>query len=109
MPVSRLLDEMPAPEVTEWEAYSLLEPFGEDAAFLRMGIICSVLASIYGKKGGKRLYPKDFIPNFAAKVLESLNIEGEVKVQSPQELKETLKTIHKAFGGGGRRKKKRKK
>jgi hypothetical protein len=86
---------MPAPEVTEWEAYSLLEPFGEDAAFLRMGIICSVLASIYGKKGGKRLYPKDFIPNFAAKVLE--------------ELKETLKAIHKAFGGGGRRKKKRKK
>lgn len=45
-------------------AYFKLEPFGEERADLRTGILASLVANIASKKGGKKYMPKDFMPVF---------------------------------------------
>lgn len=55
-------------EFTEWIAYYQLEPFGEERADLRMGIIASLIANSNRdpKKRKKPFEPKDFMPLFEA-------------------------------------------
>lgn len=47
-------------------AYASLEPFGEERADLRAGIICSVMANLQSdpKKRKKPFTPVDFMPDF---------------------------------------------
>lgn len=61
MSVKRAQQEIDAVEYTEWLAYHKLNPFGEQRADLRAGIIASVVASVFGKKTYKA---SDFMPDF---------------------------------------------
>jgi len=54
---------MSAAEFREWLVYYLIEPFGEDRADLRMGIMACATLSPHVRKGVK-LRPADFIPKF---------------------------------------------
>lgn len=53
---------MPSSEFSEWMAFAALEPFGENRADLRAGIVASTLANIHRKKGAKAFAPTDFMP-----------------------------------------------
>lgn len=48
-------------------AYYKIEPFGEERADLRAGIIASVIANANRDSKRKAFEPKDFMPRFEAK------------------------------------------
>ena len=49
-------------ELVEWEIYSQHEPFGEERADLRAGIIAAVIANTNRGKDQKAFSPTDFMP-----------------------------------------------
>jgi hypothetical protein len=60
-----MLAEMTAPELREWQEYYDLEPFGEERADLRMGILASLIANVNrSSKSSKTYTAKDFMPRF---------------------------------------------
>jgi len=59
-----MLADMTSAHFAEWMGYARLEPFGEDRADLRMGIVASVIANSNRGKGQKAFKPSDFIPSF---------------------------------------------
>jgi hypothetical protein len=63
MPVGDLLARVSSRELTEWMAYYEMEPFGEERADLRAGIIASTVANVNRAKG-KAYKPQDFMPKF---------------------------------------------
>lgn len=84
-----------------WMRYATLEPFDEQRADLRAGIIASTIANVMGgkKKGGKLWTPTDFMPwseepqprkktandmFFQAKVLNSLMGGQYVDMRKPK-------------------------
>ena len=46
-----------------WQAYQRINPWGEERADLRMGILATVIAAPNVKQG-HRLKPSDFMPDF---------------------------------------------
>lgn len=61
--VDAMLDAMPARMLSEWVAYYGIEPWCEQRADLRMGIICATMANAWSSKG-RRMKPMDFMPRF---------------------------------------------
>lgn len=58
-----MLAGMSLPLFLEWMDYNDREPFGEERADLRCGIIAHVIASVNARKG-KRYKVSDFMPKF---------------------------------------------
>lgn len=57
------LDEaLNAKQLRDWEVYYSIEPFGEESAFRRTGVIASTLINLKLKKEAKKLTPNDFMP-----------------------------------------------
>lgn len=77
---------MDSAQLAEWMAYAQLEPFGEDRADLRAGIVASVIANSNRSKGQKPFTPQQFMPQF----------EPETEEQAAGRL---LAQMFKAFGG----------
>ena len=59
MTVRELDSRMEHSELVEWMAYFSMEPFGEQQADLRAGVICSVIAKTMG---GSDIAPTKFFP-----------------------------------------------
>ena len=55
---------MTAEQLAEWEAYFELEPWGEDRADLRGGILAAVTANAFRSGKGRPFKPADFMPRF---------------------------------------------
>jgi len=87
---------MDSRELAEWMAYYRIEPFGENRADYRAGVISSVLANINKKKGSKAFKPEDFVPQFDGKYIIKF-------LPSAKELSAKIKMI---FGSRKRKKKK---
>jgi hypothetical protein len=52
-------------QLAGWQRYHQLEPFGEERADLRMGILASLYANAHrGKSSDKVLTASDFMPKF---------------------------------------------
>lgn len=49
---------------TSWQAYYTLEPFGQERADLRAGIVASTMANALRGKRTRAYKPKDFMPMF---------------------------------------------
>lgn len=62
MTVREMERRMGAREYADWLAYYAAEPFGEDRADLRAGIIASTIANVNRGKGDKPYKPRDFMP-----------------------------------------------
>jgi hypothetical protein len=62
--MQELLQRMSSRELTEWMCYFALEPWGEERADLRTGILSSLLANIHRdeKKRHDPFTPEDFMP-----------------------------------------------
>lgn len=73
-----LLDEIPYPLFQQWMAYAQLEPFGEERADLRAGIVAAAASNAGGVRGAPAK-PRDFMPDF------------EGASQTPDEMIATLK------------------
>lgn len=61
-----LLGLLTARQLADWEAYYGVEPFGDERADLRAGIVACTIANIHLKKGKDPLSALDFMP-FAEK------------------------------------------
>lgn len=64
MTVREAMARVSSREFTEWIAYANLEPFGEERADFRTGIMASTVANVNRAKGGKEYKPEDFMPDF---------------------------------------------
>lgn len=49
-------------QLAEWQVYYNLEPFGEEPAYWRAGVIASVFGNAFRKKGSRPFKPSDFMP-----------------------------------------------
>lgn len=67
--------------MNEWMAYYQIEPFGQERADLRMGILAAVMAGPHRRKGQRPPKPRDFMPRF----------DYDIKVHSAAEIKNKLK------------------
>jgi len=87
MTVGELLGRISSRELTEWQAYCGIEPFGEDRSDLRAGIMASTVANVFRKSGTKPYKAQDFMPKFGS------------KKQDWREMLERVKAINAALGG----------
>lgn len=63
--VDGLLAEMSSSQLAEWIAFYQLEPWGEERADLRAGIVASTIANVNRSQKQKKPYkPDDFMPRF---------------------------------------------
>ncbi len=60
--VGELSEELSDAELQEWMAFYRLEPFGEERADLRAGIVAATVANANRGKRGRVLKPTDFMP-----------------------------------------------
>jgi len=90
MPVSVLLAQIPASELTEWQAYYNIEPFGEVRADSRAAIIASTVANTARdtKRKPKPFTPAEFMPKF-----------GKRKPKSAADLLALARMANAALGG----------
>jgi len=64
--VNELLDTVDSHELTEWLAYSTIEPLDGDRGDIHSAQICSLLANQWRGKGAKAATVSDFIPDWYA-------------------------------------------
>lgn len=64
--MGELLARISSRELSEWMAYFELDPFGQERADLRAGIVASTVANTARdpKKRRRQWMPKDFMPQF---------------------------------------------
>lgn len=48
-------------ELTEWKALYNLDPWGEERADLRVGMLTAMVGNALKRKGGRKLRPQDFM------------------------------------------------
>ncbi len=77
-----MLSRMSAAELDEWMLYARIEPFGEERADLRMGILASLIANVNRAKGADAFTPSDFIPVFDAEPEPELTEEGAAMIEA---------------------------
>ena len=90
MTVAELLARVSARELSEWQAYYTLEPWGEERDDLRAGIIASVVANVHRSKGGKTWKPSDFVLEFQPR---------EREPQTEEQMMQMARLLNAAFGG----------
>lgn len=79
--VDNMLEEMDAGMLVEWMGYSWLEPWGEERADLRAGVICTHVERLaVGRKSRSR--PQDFVMKF-----------GPREVQSADQIRQALERV----------------
>jgi len=84
-----MLANMPSHIYYDWVRYYNAEPFGEERADLRMGImtaniltsISAVAAGMAGKKKGRTFKPGDFMPFSNAAKQKPKNVTPEMQFQ----------------------------
>lgn len=62
-----MLSKMSSSELTEWMAFSKLEPFGSEVGFVGHAIVASTVANSRRQKGQKAYTIADFMPSFKKK------------------------------------------
>lgn len=79
-----MLGRLTSEQFAEWMAYYSLEPFGEERADFRAGIIASEIVNMAGKASKRTVAPKDFMPKF-----------GGSRKQTPHEMLQVLKGMRR--------------
>lgn len=87
-----LLDQLTSRQISEWEAYDRIDPIGASRDDLRFGslqaLMWNIVSHLYTKKGHtpKTMTAVDFMPDWTGDL-------KELKVQSVEEMKQTLLAI----------------
>lgn len=88
MSVKKAQREINSAEFAHWVAYYRIDPFGDERADLRAGIIASTVANVHATKKSQQLKPADFMPDFEPP-----------KRQSTKEMIDVMRKFTKAMGG----------
>ena len=73
LPRAEMLARMSSAELSEWVAFSTLEPFGAEASYFGHAITASTIANVNRQKG-QRVYKVDeFVPKFERKKAQSVD------------------------------------
>lgn len=90
--VDHLLAELSARQFDEWIAFYSIEPWGEERADLRAGIVASTVANVNRnpKQRSKPYSPKDFMPVYD---------KPPKKQQTMEEMLRVVEMMNTAFGG----------
>ncbi len=83
-------------ELTDWQAYDMLEPIGPDRIETMLAILCSLFVNANLKKGGKPAKASDFVPDYAKAALRRF---VEVVRPSPEQLAFKLRCFNLGLGG----------
>jgi len=86
MTVSRLLAELGSREMTEWQAFAQLEPFGGAVDDLRAGLGPALTVNMNRTEGTEPIGPMQFYPWYDAKA-------PEPEPQTPEELAAALRAL----------------
>ena len=68
-------------EFAEWLAYYNLEPWGEERADLRAGIIAATVANAAPGRRGRTFQPKDFMPFTGERAQRQSTQEVEARIR----------------------------
>jgi hypothetical protein len=85
--LKQLYRETDSSELTEWQAYHNLEPWGEQKADVRAGIIASTIANVNKGKNTKAFSYENFI------LKSKLELEYEAKRKKKQPIKQMANTL----------------
>jgi len=85
MPVGEMLSRMSSRELTEWIAFSRIEPFTAERTELAIAILATVTVNMWSGKGGTKPKPGDFMIDW-----------DKVEAREPQTV-ETMKGIAKSW------------
>ena len=101
MTVRQLLAQIDSAELTEWMAYSTLEPFGESVADYRHGIAVAALANVNRDHKRRRapFLPEDFIPWHESH--RSAKPDRGMVVDDPEGQANLIRQLLSAHQGGG--------
>jgi len=58
-----LMECLTSKQLSDWEIFYAVEPFGEEAEWSRIGRYCSLLINLKLKEGTKQFTPYDFMPS----------------------------------------------
>lgn len=72
------MERVSSAELSEWIEYYRLEPFGEERADLRAGIVASTIANCHVGKRGKAFKPSDFMPFFEKETSNRVMSQNEI-------------------------------
>lgn len=86
--VRELLHKIDARELVEWGIYYELEPFGPNVNNLNAGLVASIMANVYSKKGAKTIKPEDIAFGDFGK---------EMAKQTPEDHKVMVEMLAQAF------------
>lgn len=78
-------------ELVEWAAYYQTEPWGEQRADLRAGVIAATVANVHRPKGRRAFQPADFVLKFGKR-------RERRRVMAQSEIKGVFWAIAKAAG-----------
>ncbi len=86
MTVGELLARVTSRELSEWQAYYKMEPFGQQNDWLRSGTVAATIANVNrdAKKRPRPYESQDFIPQF---------IEEETEDKSWQQIQDKVKRV----------------
>ena len=93
-----LLRVLNSRQISEWQAWFAIEPFGQYPEYLRAGIIAATIANVHKGKKGRSLKAEDFIPK-----------EPEIREPKRQSMAEIKKVLQQIAKGGKKKPVKRKK
>lgn len=82
-------EEISDAELREWMAFYRLEPFGDERADLRAGIVASTVVNVNRGKRGKATKPTDFMPYRTAAEARRKALD----VPEPKELGQKVRSI----------------
>ena len=86
-----MLARMPYRVFCEWQTYAQMEPFGEERADLRAGIVAATVANCLARRKGQPAFrASDFMPLFD---------RPKRREPTPGELFNQVQMINKLFGG----------
>ena len=94
--VDALLARLSSRQISEWMAYYTLDPFGEERADLRFGMLMALLANM-NRDPEKRREPytaEEFMPKFGEPPSDSPRYAGGEKGQSWEQQKALLKAMN---------------
>lgn len=108
MTVAEMLARISSQELTEWACYYGLEPFGEDRADLRSGIISATVANVNRSEKQEALTPQAFMPKFGQEPAEEPELEEETEEpEAWRKMLQQAEILNAAFGGHDARQPKR--
>ena len=79
MTVAELENRMTYREFIEWAAYYHIEPWGEERADLRSGVVAATVANANRGKAQKPFAPADFMPLAKKKAEEPVNVDQKIR------------------------------